>query len=57
MFQLALDEATSTLVDRDAEIKEHKSTIEEYSCSFREHEAIRRQLHNTIQELKVTLLH
>ena len=57
MFQLALDEATSTLVDRDAEIKEHKSTIEEYSCSFREHEALRRQLHNTIQELKVTLLH
>ncbi|XP_052800185.1 carboxy-terminal kinesin 2-like isoform X2 [Mya arenaria] len=57
--KLALEQATRTIADRDAEIVTHKATIsghevtiEEYLQSFQEHETVRRQLHNSIQELK-----
>ena len=59
-MQLALETTTKHLHDRDAEIvglkevvAEKKSEIEEANRQFREHETIRRKLHNTIQELKV----
>ena len=48
--------------EKDAEILRlrgvigaQESTIEEFNVKFREHETVRRQLHNTIQELKVKL--
>ena len=47
---------------KDAEIAKlksivaaHEETIEDNNSKLREHETVRRKLHNTIQELKVSL--
>ena len=44
------------LSDRENEIERQISEIEDMKNKEREHETVRRKLHNTIQELKVSSL-
>lgn len=40
----------------ESEIAKHLRTIEEANCKIRQDETLRRKLHNTILELKVTAI-
>ncbi|KAL5007768.1 hypothetical protein ScPMuIL_016574 [Solemya velum] len=57
--KLCLEQASKECRMKDTEIallkknlKDRDDTIEDYHCKFREHESVRRKLHNNIQELK-----
>lgn len=57
--KLGLDNANQQLCERDLEIdrlkkviQQHEATIDDNTQRMREHETVRRKLHNTIQELK-----
>lgn len=59
-IQLSLDQAFRDIRARDEEIRQLRlelagrdATIDENNQKIREHETMRRKLHNTIQELKV----
>lgn len=59
-IQLSLDQAFRDIHARDEEIRQLRlelagrdATIDENNQKIREHETMRRKLHNTIQELKV----
>ena len=43
------------IAELKAVIQAHMQTMEEMSSKIRHHETVRRQLHNTVQELKVCL--
>ena len=60
LCQVQLDQEVSAGREKDKEIAALKATIQQqlaeidnYNRMGREHETMRRQLHNTIQELKV----
>lgn len=62
-LQLLLEKANTTISELNAEIARHMETIsqleksiQDYQSECREHESVRRKLHNTIQELKVVTL-